>query len=112
MAVKVLVPLVAKEPSIEQLAAAVTALHDFVIVKPIETKISDVLVESEHWKQDADRAVVIAVGEGRIINGRLFPFQFKMGDVIHITKYGQDISVLGVKCKLIHGPEAHYIVNG
>ena len=62
-----------KELTIEELAALVTVYNDFVMVKPMEIPVSATIVESEHWKQNPNRARVVKVGEGRVVNGMLWP---------------------------------------
>lgn len=98
-----------QEPTLAELGAAVTMLNDKIMVKPIEKRASDILVESEEWKKDAQYGTVIAVGKGRIINGQIFPIDCKPGDVVNITKYGEDKEILGVQCKMIHAAEVHFI---
>jgi co-chaperonin GroES (HSP10) len=81
------------------------ALNDFVLVKPIEMPVSETILESDHWKQSPNWAIVIAIGEGRVVNGLLLPIRLEPGDEVYITKYGEDINCDGVKCQLIHASE-------
>ena len=97
-----------EEIQIEWLAELVTVYNDFVLVKPIEIPVSATIVESEHWKQNPNRAIVVAVGEGRIVNGMLLPIACKTGDMVYITKYGEDVNVEGVKLQLVHAAEVKF----
>ena len=99
---------VKKELSIEELAALVTVYNDFVMVKPIEIPASATIQESDHWKQNPNRAIVVKVGEGRVVNGLLLPITCKPGEVVYITKYGEDVTVEGVKLQLVHASEVKF----
>lgn len=96
-----------KPPTIEEIAEVFDALNDFVIVQPIEMKASEILEESAHWKQSPNWATVIAIGDaaGRVVNGVLVPLKAQIGDVVYITRYGEDINLDGLKCQLVHGTE-------
>lgn len=89
---------------IESLTEQFGALNDFIIVKPLEIPVSDKIQQPDQYKENP-WAIVIAVGQGRVLNGVLVPIEVKPGDKVYITKYGEDITLAGVKCQLIHAAE-------
>ena len=97
-----------REISLEELGQRFAAQNDFVIVIPIETRISDMLEQPDQYKEQP-WARVVSVGQGRMIGGVLVPIEAKPGDVVRITKYGEDITLAGVKCQLIHAAEVKII---
>ncbi|MGA7224827.1 MAG: co-chaperone GroES family protein [Candidatus Acidiferrales bacterium] len=96
------------ELTIEELGALVSVYNDFVLVKPIEIPVSATIVESEHWKQNPNRAIVVAVGEGRVVGGLLLSIGCRPGETVYITKYGEDVNVEGVKLQLVHASEVKF----
>lgn len=97
------------EPTIEELGAQITVYNDFVMVKPIEEVVgSGVIEQSEHWKQNPNQAIVVAVGEGRVVGGVFLPINCKPGEKVRITKYGEDVNVSGVKLQLVHAAEIRF----
>ena len=81
------------------------ALNDYVLVLPIKVPKSSIIEESDYWKQDPNWAVVMAVGEGRIVNGQLFPIKAQPGDIVYVTKYGEPVELDRVDFRLIHAAE-------
>ena len=81
------------------------ALVDFVLVIPIEKPVSEVIQESDHFKDKPTWAIVAAVGTGRVVNGVLIPIDVEPGDEVFITKYGEDVELDGRKAQLIHASE-------
>jgi len=66
-------------------------LNDFVLLQRIE-KDSDrtpggILIPDAFQKKN-NKAVVIAVGEGRIIGDKLVPITLEAGDIVLFTRYG------------------------
>lgn len=100
-----------KELTIEELAALVTVYNDFVMVKPLEIPVSATLVESEHWKQNPNQAIVVKASDERYIGGVLVPITCRMGQRVYITKYGEDVNVAGVKLQLVHASEVKFGFN-
>lgn len=75
-------------------------LGDRVLLRPIEEeveknfgKVKFVLAESA--KEKSDRGKVVAVGEGKIDNGKRVPLTVKVGDTVIFSKYGYDEVKLG-----------------
>ena len=81
------------------------ALVDFVLVVPIEKPVSDVVQESDHYKEKPTWGIVAAVGSGRVVNGILVPIDVDPGDEVYFTKYGEDVELDGRKAQLIHASE-------
>ena len=81
------------------------ALVDFVLVVPIEKPVSDVVQESDHYKEKPTWGIVAAVGSGRVVNGILIPIDVDPGDEVYFTKYGEDVELDGRKAQLIHACE-------
>ena len=84
------------------------ALVDYVLIVPIEKKLSDVapeLQESDHFKEKPTWGIVAAVGSGRVVNGILVPIDVEPGDEVYFTKYGEEVELDGRKAQLIHAAE-------
>jgi len=81
------------------------ALIDFVLIIPIEKPVSDVVQESDHYKEKPSWGIVAAVGSGRVVNGVLIPIDVDPGDEIYFTKYGEEVELDGRKAQLIHASE-------
>ncbi len=81
---------------------------DRVLVRPsggesekIVGKITIVLPQSIS-EEKSDRGVVLSVGDGRYIDGKLVPVRVKVGDRIIFSKYGYDeIDLDGEKLYLL-----------
>lgn len=101
--------LAAKKPAeltpLEYLQQNFDALVDFVLVVPIEKPVSDVVQESDHYKEKPTWGIVAAVGSGRVVNGILVPIDVDPGDEVYFTKYGEDVELDGRKAQLIHATE-------
>ena len=83
------------------LAYSFKPLNDFVLVKRIDENPSEIIVQSEHYKQKSDKAIVVAVGEGRILGSMVIPIDLKPGDTVGVSKYsGTDIELEGEKFTL------------
>jgi chaperonin GroES len=83
------------------LAVSFKPLNDFVLVKRLDENPSEIIVQSEHYKQKSDKAVVVAVGEGRILGSMVIPIDLKPGDTVGISKHsGTDIELEGAEFTL------------
>ncbi len=79
-------------------------LADKVLIKPLEgeeqTKSGIVLPETAQEKPQEGK--VMAVGEGKWIEGKLVPLSVKTGDKILYSKYGGDeIKVENIEYKIL-----------
>lgn len=79
-------------------------LGDRVLVKPIEEKneTSAGIILPGTAKEKPQQAEVLAVGEGKFIEGKLMPLSVKKGDKILFSKYGGDeIKIDGEELKFL-----------
>ena len=64
-------------------------LRDQVLLEPLkeERKKGSIILPDTVQKERPEKAKVIAVGPGKIIDGKLVPVNLKKGDVVLFTKY-------------------------
>jgi len=89
-------------------------LGDKLLVRPLEaeqiTKAGIVLPDSA--KEKPQEGVVIAVGSGKIVDGKVMPLEVKVSDTVIYSKYGGDeIKVDGEELKIISESDVLAIVN-
>lgn len=69
-------------------------LGDRVLVKPIDYKESKteagIIIPDTTEKEKPEQGKVIAVGEGKYVDGKLIPVSVKKGDTVVFSKYGYD----------------------
>lgn len=65
-------------------------LRDQVLLEPLkeERKKGGIILPETVQKERPEKAKVIAVGPGRIADGKLVPMSLKKGDMVLFTKYG------------------------
>jgi len=65
-------------------------LTDHVLLEPFkeEVKKGAIILPETVQKERPEKAKVIAVGPGKIVDGKLVPINLKKGDVVLFTKYG------------------------
>ncbi|MDP3731138.1 MAG: co-chaperone GroES [bacterium] len=65
-------------------------LRDQVLLEPIkeERKKGGIILPETVQKERPEKAKVIAVGPGKVSDGKLVPIDLKKGDVVLFTKYG------------------------
>ena len=65
-------------------------LRDQVLLEPLkeEKKKGGIILPETVQKERPEKAKVIAVGPGKIVDGKLVPISLKKGDVVLFTKYG------------------------
>ena len=89
-------------------------LGDKLLVRALEaqqiTKSGIVLPDSAKEKpQEGD---VLAVGSGKIVDGKMIPLEVKVGDTVIFSKYGGDeIKVDGEELKIISESDVLAIIN-
>ena len=65
-------------------------LRDQVLLEPLkeEKKKGGIILPETVQKERPEKAKVIAVGPGKMVEGKLVPLGLKKGDVVLFTKYG------------------------
>ena len=93
---------------------ALKPVADRVIVKYFETedKTASGIVLPESSKEKTQQAEVIAVGNGKIVDGKVVPVQVKPGDRVIYGKYtGTEIKYEGEKYLVINADDIIAIVE-
>lgn len=77
-------------------------LADRVLIKPLEAekKTKGGIYIPDNAKETPDQGKVIALGSGKMPDGKKYDFTVKKGDKV-IYKYAQDIEVDGAEYKII-----------
>lgn len=85
-----------------------TPTSDYVIIEPIEedqTTSSGILLPDSSQKK-SQKGKVIAVGEGKLEDGRLIPVGVKENQVVAYKKYsGEEITIEGNKYVVVSGKD-------
>lgn len=65
-------------------------LRDQVLLEPLkeERKKGGIILPETVQKERPEKAKVVAVGPGKIVDGKLVPIALKKGDLVLFTKYG------------------------
>ena len=68
----------------------VTPLSDHVLIEPLkeEKKKGGIILPDTVDKERQERGKVVAVGSGKLKDGKRTPLEVKKGDIILFTKYG------------------------
>ena len=93
---------------------ALKPVADRVIVKYFETedKTASGIVLPDSSKEKTQQAEVIAVGSGKIVDGKEVPVQVKLGDRVIYGKYtGTEIKYEGEKYLVINADDIIAIVK-
>jgi len=75
-----------KKPSVQPLG-------DRVLIRPAreeEKKIGALIIPASGEKQAPDTGIVLAVGEGKYIDGKLVPMRIRVGDKVMFSRYSYD----------------------
>ena len=74
-------------------------LRDQVLLEPLrqETKKGGIILPETAQKERPEQAKVVAVGPGKLVDGKLVPVAVKRGDVVLFTKYGPNEIKVGEK---------------
>ena len=90
-------------------------IHDWVLVKPIEEKeqVRGGIIIPDSAKEKPQEAEVIALGSGKKDeNGKVMPFEVKVGDRVLITQYGgREVKVEGEKYTLVREDDILGVVS-
>jgi chaperonin GroES len=76
--------------------AKIVPLGDRVLVRPFqESEIKSVgkfkiILPESATKEKSDQGKVVAVGEGKMVDGKLEPVRVKVGETVIFSKYGYD----------------------
>lgn len=89
-------------------------LYDKIIVQP--TKVEDItkagIVLPDTAKEKPQQGKVLAVGSGKIDDGKRIPLEVKTNDMVIFSKYaGDDIKVDGEELKIISESDVLAIVE-
>jgi chaperonin GroES len=65
-------------------------LRDQVLIQPLkeEVKKGGILLPDTVLKEKPEKGKVVAVGPGKIVDGKVVPMSVKKGDIVLFTKYG------------------------
>ena len=68
----------------------ITPLSDHVLIEPLkeERKKGGIILPETVDKERQEKGRVIAVGSGKVKDGKKVPLEVKKGDVVLFTKYG------------------------
>ena len=71
-------------------AMKIKPLSDHILIEPMkeETKRGGIILPDTAHKERPEQGKVIAVGPGRIEDGKLIACAVKKGDIVLFTKYG------------------------
>ncbi len=90
-------PLASKPPKTERAPQkGIIPLGDRILLKPFrpgeaETKNNfGIIIPETVSKEQPEQGTVLAVGEGRLENGKRIPLQVQVGDVVIFSKYAFD----------------------
>ena len=89
-------------------------LGDRVIIKQddAEETTASGLILTSNAKEKPQRGEVIAVGEGKMIHGKIIPVPVKPGDVVIYGKYsGNEIIVDGEEYVILKGDDLYAVVE-
>ena len=86
----------------------VIPLFDRVLIKPftkeeLQSKNSfGIILPDSPNKENAEQGIVVAVGDGKIVDGKRMPISVKVSDRVAFSKYGyEDIKIDGEEFYLI-----------
>ncbi len=73
-------------------------LSDHVVIEPLkeEHKKGGIILPDTVHKEKQEQGKVVAVGPGKLVDGKRIPLEVKKGDVVIFTKYGpNEVKVAG-----------------
>ena len=93
---------------------ALRPLHDRVIIKRLdnERKTASGIVIPDSAAEKPDQGEVVAVGPGKVVDGKLQPVDLKAGDKVLFGKYaGQAVKVDGEELLVIREDEILAVIS-
>jgi chaperonin GroES len=93
---------------------ALRPLHDRVIIKRLdnERKTASGIVIPDSAAEKPDQGEVVAVGPGKVVDGKLKPVDLKTGDKVLFGKYaGQAVKVDGDELLVIREDEILAVIS-
>lgn len=82
-----------KKSGMTPLGAGVKPLGDRVLIRPAreeEKRVGALIIPATGEREKPDQGTVIAVGEGKYVEGKLVPVRIKVGDRVMFSKYSYD----------------------
>lgn len=82
-----------KSANVKSAQVSVKPLGDRVVVAPLpkdEVSTMGIILPDSASREKPERGTVVAVGPGRIEDGKQVPMSVKVGDVVLFSKYGFD----------------------
>jgi chaperonin GroES len=98
--------------------SGITPLGDRVLLKPFteqeEVRVGSIkiMLPENVTKEKSDKGRVLAVGEGKFVEGKLQPIRVKVGQTVIFSKYGYDeVKVDGEDLYLVREDQILAVVN-
>lgn len=78
-------------------------LSDHVVIEPLkeDKKKGGIILPDTVQKEKQEQGKVIAVGPGKLVDGKRIPLDVKKGDIVIFTKYGPNEVKVGDKEYLV-----------
>lgn len=92
----------------------ITPLGDKILIRQLEAeqKTKAGIIVPDSAKEKPQEGEVIAVGSGKIVDGKIIPLEVKQGDKVIFSKYGGDeIKVDGEELKIISESDVLAIIE-
>lgn len=71
-------------------------LFDRVLIKPftkeelMKKNSFGIILPDDGKKENAEQGIVIAIGDGKVVDGKKIPISVKVGEKVAFSKYGYD----------------------
>ena len=94
--------------------AKITPLSDHVLIEPLkeEKKKGGIILPDTVDREKQEKGKVIAVGHGKLKDGKRVPMEVKKGDVVVFTKYGpNEIKIDGKEYLIAKEDDILAIIN-
>jgi chaperonin GroES len=93
----------------------VVPLGDRVLLREItrdeaKTAAGIIIPESANAERDTKRGVVVAVGQGKIVDGKREPMSVKVGQTV-LYSWGDQVSVDGAKYTIVRDGDIAAVLN-